>query len=51
MLTLAGCVGLTPDGPETIKSGEKTFKTGFYGTLFPNDFELTEETIETNDII
>ena len=50
MLTLAGCVGLAPDGPETIKSGEKTFKTGFYGTLFPNDFELTGETIETNNI-
>ena len=49
-LTLTGCVGLAPNGPETIKSGEKTFKTGFYGTLFPNDFELTGETIAIENL-
>lgn len=49
-LTLTGCAGLAPDGPDVLKSGEQTLKTGFYGTLFPNNFELTGETIETNNI-
>lgn len=49
-LTLTGCVGLVPDGPETLKSDDKTFQTGFYGTLFPNDFELDGESLEINNI-
>ena len=49
-LTLSGCVGLSPDGPETLKTNEDTLKTGFYGTLFPNEFEFTGETLGTNKI-
>lgn len=49
-LTLTGCVGLSPNAPETLKSNEKTLKTGFYGTLFPNNFELDGETFEINNI-
>jgi len=49
-LTLTGCVGLAPDGPETLKTNEKTLKTRFYGTLFPNEFELTGETLEIKNI-
>lgn len=49
-LTLTGCVGLSPKGPDTLKSKENTFKTGFYGTLFPNDFEVAGETFEINNI-
>ena len=50
MLTLTGCVGLAPNGPETLKTNEQTLKTGFYGTLFPNDFDLTEVTLEIQNI-
>ena len=50
MLTLAGCVGLAPNGPEILKTNEQTLKTGFYGTLVPNDFVLTEVTLEIQNI-
>ena len=46
MLTLAGCVGLAPNGPEILKTNEQTLKTGFYGTLFPNEFELAGDVLE-----
>jgi hypothetical protein len=50
MLTLAGCIGLAPNGPEILKTNEQTLKTGFYGTLVPNDFVLTEVTLEIQNI-
>jgi hypothetical protein len=50
MLTLAGCVGLAPNGPEILKTNEQTLKTGFYGTLVTNDFVLTEVTLEIQNI-
>lgn len=50
MLTLAGCIGLAPNGPEILKANEQTLKTGFYGTLIPNDFVLTEVTLEIQNI-
>lgn len=50
MLTLAACVGLAPNGPEILKTNEQTLKTGFYGTLVPNDFVLTEVTLEIQNI-
>ena len=50
MLTLAGCVGLAPNGPEILKTNEQTLKTGFYGTLVPNDFILTAVTLEIQNI-
>lgn len=49
-LSLTGCVGLSPDGSETLKSGDRIFKTGFYGTLFPNDFDFSGETVEIKNI-
>ena len=50
VLTLTGCVGLAPDGPEMLVIGEKTYKTGFYGTLFPNDFEFDGDPFTINTI-
>lgn len=49
-LILTGCVVLSPKGPETLKSGDRIFKTGFYGTLFPNDYELDGKTVTVNNI-
>ncbi len=50
ILTLKGCVGLAPNGPETLKIDERTFKTGFYGTLFPNDFKLDGDSLNIDNI-
>ena len=50
VITLTGCVGLAPDGPETLEVDGVTFKTGFYGTLFPNDFELDGDSLNINNI-
>ena len=50
MLTLAGCVGLAPNGPDMLQINEQTLKTGFYGTLVPNDFILTAVTLEIQNI-
>ena len=47
---LTRCVGLTPSGPEVLKTNEETLKTGFYDTLFPNEFELSGETLEIKNI-
>ncbi len=50
VLTLTGCVGLVPDGPETLEADGKIFKTGFYGTLFPNNYVLADESLNINNI-
>lgn len=34
-LLLSGCVIMAPAGPETVNIDGTTYKTGFYGTLFP----------------
>lgn len=51
LTTLTGCVGTSPDGPETLTSGENRYKTGFYGTLFPNEYELFDEKTEIDSIV
>lgn len=50
VITLTGCVGLAPSGPETLDIDGTIFKTGFYGTLFPNDFELDGDSLNANNI-
>ena len=49
-LILTGCVGLSPDGPEMLEGDGEVFKTGFYGTLFPNNYVLTDESLNINNI-
>ena len=49
-LILTGCAGLSLDGPETLKGDGGVFKTGFYGTLFPNNYALTDESLNINNI-
>ncbi len=50
VLMLTGCVGLAPKGPETLEADGKVFKTGFYGTLFPNDYVLADKSLSINNI-
>lgn len=50
ILTLTGCAGLAPDGPETLEADGKVFKTGFYGTLFPNNYVLADESLNIDSI-
>ena len=49
---LSGCgfVGLAPDGPESVQIDNKTYKTGFYGTLGPYKFSLTEQMEQGDDL-
>ena len=51
LITLTGCVGLSPDGPEVLTLGENSYKTGFYGTMFPNKYELSDEKLEIDNIV
>lgn len=48
-LTLTGCVG-SASAPEVLHGKNATYKTGFYGTLFPNHFEPEEETLQIGKI-
>ena len=50
-ISLAGCVGMSPDGPKKLTLGEKSYKTGFYGTMFPNKYELSDEKLEVDGIV
>lgn len=50
-LTLTGCIGLAPDGPESLISSGNVYKTGFYGTLFPHSYELTDEPLTINEVV
>ncbi len=43
---LSGCIGLSPEAPESISNGNTVYKTGFYGSLFPNEFEYSGVSIE-----
>ena len=49
MLLLSGS-GLVPEGPEQVQIDNKTYKTGFYGTLFPHEYSLTEYTVKSDDL-
>lgn len=44
---LTGCT--KSDATELVK-GDQTYKTGFYGTLFPNVFTYEEKTMQIGDI-
>lgn len=48
-ILLSGC-GLAPDAPETLRAGEKTFRTGFYGSLHPDEFSLTQDSLQAGSI-
>lgn len=50
ILLLSGC-SLAPEAPEVIQINNKTYKTGFYGTLFPHEYSLTEHTLQGDDFI
>ncbi len=43
---LSGCVGLSSEAPDYISDGNTIYKTGFYGSLFPNEYEYSGESIE-----
>ncbi len=47
---LSGCVGLAPKSPESITDGKITYKTGFYGSLFPNVFEYSGDSVKAENI-
>ena len=42
LLFLSGCIGMSPDGPASATVNGQTFRTGFYGTLFPYQWETGE---------
>ncbi len=50
VIILPGCVGLVPDGPALLEGDGKTYQTGFYGDLFPHEFELTDQTSSVEGI-
>lgn len=53
LLLLSGCaltLGLAGQGPETVQIEGKTYKTGFYGTLYPQEYVLTEDTLQADDL-
>ena len=45
---LSGCT-LSPEGPDSINADAKAYKTGFYGTLYPNVFSTTPEILQYED--
>ena len=49
ILLLSGC-GLAPEGPESLQIDGKIFRTGFYGTLYPYEYSLTEQTLQGDDL-
>ena len=42
--------GLVPERPETLQIDDKIYKTWFYGTLYPSEYSLTEDTLQANDL-
>lgn len=49
MLALSGC-GLSPEGPDAVRIDDKVYRTGFYGTLYPSGYSLTEHTLQDGDL-
>lgn len=47
---LTGCVRAVPAGPDCVTIDGKTYKTGFYGSLFPHEFELTGSTLSGKNL-
>ena len=54
LVLLSGCgfVGMAPDGPESLQIDNKIYKTGFYGSLFPNrgEYSFTGLTLQIDDL-
>ena len=48
LLFVSGCVGLAPEGPESLQIDGRTYRTGFYGALYPNEYTLTEQTLQAD---
>lgn len=47
VVLLTGCIGgLEREPSETVEIGQKQYRTGFYGDLFPNNLEFTDEEYE-----
>lgn len=49
MLLLSGC-SLAPEEPELLQIDGKSYKTGFYGTLYPHEYPLTEYTLQSDEL-
>lgn len=49
-LVLTGCVGRVPAGPEVLSSGGNSYKTGFYGTLFPSEYKTAGEKLPIGNL-
>lgn len=41
---------MVPDGPASVSIEKQTYKTGFYGTLFPDHFDCAEEAVTVGGI-
>ena len=50
MFTLSGCFHMSPNGPASVSFENRTYKTGFYGTLFPNGFDFDDDMFTVNHI-
>lgn len=57
LFLLFGCISPNPDTPESIETDTttnlpeyKTYKTGFYSTMFPNKFEYTDNTFSAQNM-
>ncbi len=50
ILLLSGCFRLSTNEPQTLSANGKSYKTGFYGTLFPKEYELQNQRIKINNI-
>lgn len=51
IFVLTGCVMLAPGAPESLKSGNEIYKTGFYGTLFPKNYKYTGASVQIDDLV
>ena len=48
LFCFSGC-GMAPDGPKKVLIEDDTYVTGFYGSMFPHEFEYTEESYLVDD--
>lgn len=51
IFVLTGCVMLAPGAPESLKSGNEIYKTGFYGTLFPKNYKYAGASVQIDDLV
>ncbi len=50
ILLLSGCSNFSLGVPETLESGEKIYETGFYGSLYPNNLNPEDCTLDIGNI-